>query len=66
MKFNCGKTWEERRNYKEEWHVWFAWHPARIGLEECVWLESVERKGTYRCDHECCYWTWKYRLKGSE
>lgn len=26
------------------WYKWFAWFPVRINDNECIWLETVERK----------------------
>ena len=38
------------------WHRWFAWYPVEVG-DSTVWLEFVERKGTW------CYdgLEWAYR-----
>jgi len=41
-----------------KWHLWFAWHPVRVGDGDVRWLEVVERlcrpsNGAFRC---------KYRL----
>jgi len=30
----------------ERWHRWFAWLPIEIG-GHWVWLEMIERKGTF-------------------
>ncbi len=43
MKFNCGKTFQEKKAERCTWHRWFAWHPVRVGAGECRWLEYVER-----------------------
>jgi hypothetical protein len=47
MKFDCGKTREEKRDKLTNWHKWYAWYPVRIGSHNCRWLEYVERKLTY-------------------
>lgn len=55
MRFNCGRTWEQRlaakkkaafaqKELDEVWHPVFAWLPVRIGANDCRWLETVERK----------------------
>jgi len=60
MRFNCGPTWEERCKRMEQWHSWYAWYPVRLPDGQCVWLETVRRKG--RCGRsqfgEC--WLWEY------
>ena len=66
MKLNCGPTWEEKRDARKEWHDWFAWYPVRIGSNHCRWLETVERKGTFRRKQWCEYedfWIYEYRVK---
>lgn len=57
MKFNCKKAVERRIT----WHTWFAWHPVRIGDEDCRWLEKVERRGTFEYDSQGGYWHYEYR-----
>lgn len=47
MKFNCGKTWKEKKADIEQWHLHFAWFPVRVGHRDCRWLEWVMRKGTW-------------------
>ena len=59
MRFNCGPTWAEKAFAKEQWHQWFAWHPVRVG-DECIWLETIYRKGTYHASI-AEVWTWEYR-----
>lgn len=48
MKFNCGPSYEVRRETERvrwfTWHRWFAWHPVRVGENDCRWLEYVDRK----------------------
>lgn len=32
------------------WHIWFAWHPAKIDIVngyKIIWLEKVLRKAIY-------------------
>ena len=63
MKFNCGRTWEEKRKAKEKWHKWFAWYPVNFGSNNCRWLETIERKGEYRLMTLVeCGWVYEYRL----
>lgn len=58
MKFNCGLSKKERKErgneaYAKEllritdWHDVFAWKPINIGLGNCRWLETVERRYVY-------------------
>lgn len=61
MKFNCGPTWQERRDAKQEWHLWFAWRPVRIASGDCRWLEYVWCKGTVRYSWLDEHWRWEYR-----
>ncbi len=47
MKFICGKR--ELRRYEkwresQDWHLWFAWRPVKVGYEDCRWCEYVWRK----------------------
>lgn len=54
MKFNCGKSREEKvrdhnarmlekaKSLREEWRRCFAWFPIRVGDNDCRWLEKVE------------------------
>ena len=41
MKFNCGKTWEEKRADLEQWNLYFAWFPVQVDPRDCRWLEWV-------------------------
>ena len=61
MKFDCGPTRKEREKVKERWHKWFAWCPVRLGERECVWLETVERKGIIQYTTSASWWSWEYR-----
>ncbi len=49
MKFDCGITYGEKckikRQWRENWHQWFALIPRRVGPRECRWLEHIERSG---------------------
>jgi len=63
MKFDCGKTPEERNAELKAWHDWFAWIPVRVGSHDCRWLEIVERKGTMTCGWGECFWRWEVRAK---
>lgn len=62
MKFNCGPTWEEKKAALEQWHPWFAWKPVRVGKRDCRWLETVNRKGTYKHSLYCNPWSWEYKV----
>jgi hypothetical protein len=68
MKINCGPTWGERRRAKEEWHRWFAWHPVRVASRHCLWLEFIERKGTYEgfIGDYANPWSFEYRPLSNE
>jgi len=64
MKFNCGPTAQELREREcqryfrmREWHIWYAWHPVRVGSGDCRWLEPVQRRRIYD--------EWQYRLPGA-
>lgn len=46
MKFDCGETFEEKRQRLEQWHPKFAWLPIRVTDHDCRWLEYVERRIT--------------------
>jgi hypothetical protein len=57
MEFNCGDP-----SRTEGWHRWFAWCPVRVESNKCVWLETIERKGTYHYAPGCGeWWTYEYR-----
>lgn len=58
MKLNCGHSAKARFRRKHMWHLWFAWHPVRVGPKDCRWLERVERKGRYCGLGD---WFWRYR-----
>jgi hypothetical protein len=46
----------------ENWHSYFAWLPTRINTKgDIIWLETVERKGTFLGDYYDGYWDWEYR-----
>lgn len=70
MKFNCGLTWDQKEvlrqqrreahlQYIRSWHPAFAWFPKRVGNNQCVWLESYERRWVtihnpnYSCHYTC-------------
>ena len=61
MKLNCGPTWDEKHQAKKEWHRHFAWLPRRVGPRECIWLETVERKGKWNAFYYGSCWDWEYR-----
>ena len=64
MIFSCGETWDAERARLSAWHKFFVLWPRTIGEKDgryrCVWLQPVERRGTY-CG---VYfgWEWEYRL----
>lgn len=61
MKLNCGISYAAKIRRLEDWHLWFAWKPVRVGEHDCRWLEYVERKGRY-CDAGWdAFWSWEYR-----
>lgn len=72
MKIRCGRyrriaadwIWA-RRNLKTEWHLWFAWHPVKIGKEDCRWLERVYRRLRVLDKFEFRYTYYEYRARGS-
>lgn len=66
MKFNCGPTWAEKKEAKEQWHPWFAWHPVRIGSGDCRWLETIERKGEYYIGGGGYLYMYRARVKQTE
>ena len=66
MKFKCGPTDNERgakTKHTAAWHAYFAWYPVRLESEQCAWLETVERKGTYVPASYAgdAYWMYEYR-----
>lgn len=58
MKLDCGPTVAEKRADREHWHLWFAWHPVRIGSHDCRWLEKVWRR--YKRDYNTGRWELKF------
>lgn len=57
MKFNCGRSWEEKAEAIMKWHRWFAWFPVTVGSKDCRWLEYVERRAFLLWDEV----VWEYR-----
>lgn len=47
---------------RSRWHRWFAVIPIAMTSNTVVWLEFVERKGTYRGDQLGGHWEWEYRF----
>ena len=65
MKWLTIHTWAYQIQQKSCWHFWFAWYPVTIkfrpdGARDKVWLEWVERKGTY--EPYFGDWSYEYRL----
>ena len=61
MKFNCGPTWQEKQQAKEQWHTWFVWFPVRVSSRDCRWLETVARIGKYDGYDDSMSWTYRAR-----
>lgn len=65
MKINCGPTPEERQaarlNAAQNWHPFFCLWPRRVGLGDCRWLETIERKGKSFSAGPYSFWLWEYR-----
>jgi len=59
MKWDCGETFEEKRERLRAWHRWFAWYPIKVADHDCRWLEFVERK------RFSSYEYWEYRARNS-
>lgn len=51
--------WRDDASELFAWHVWFAWHPVRVG-DERVWLEYVARRAVLTWDS----YYWEYRNVG--
>lgn len=65
MKFDCGETWNERKVRLSNWHKFFAIFPRRVGIHDCRWMETIERKGKLQGSWDGVDWYWEYRaLKG--
>jgi hypothetical protein len=60
MRFNCWPTAAQRTTVLQDWHLWFAWYPARVAPREMVWLETVRRKGLQHYGPGGGYWVWEY------
>jgi hypothetical protein len=45
---------------KQNWHRWFAWYGVHVN-GDTVWLEIVERKGTYHPDSCGGGYSYEYR-----
>lgn len=79
MKFNCGLSAKEKRDNAEvlrklryatlsDWHPFFAIIPRQVASNDCRWMETIERKGTYYVMERghagtCGIWSWEYRAK---
>jgi hypothetical protein len=61
VKFDCGPTRETKLERLQKWHLWFAWHPVRLGENDCRWLEWVQRKGKYWGNWAADGWDWEYQ-----
>ena len=60
MKFNCGLSYEDKREVYRKWHRWFAWYPIRLASKDCRWLEKLWRR-----DLTTVGWSplWEYKEK---
>jgi len=61
MKWDCGPTYSEWYEARQKWHLWFAWHPVRIGSHDCRWLEYLWRKGIPCGTSQGVMWDWLYK-----
>lgn len=66
MTFTKRNRLKDKKKKCTKWHVWFAWHPVVIavdddGVKTYAWLQNVARKGTYNCHWEGDWWNWKYK-----
>ena len=58
-----GKSNEQRAaavRRREHWHLWFAWRIVRLGTGRLVWLEKVQRKGTWGDGYDGGQWDYEY------
>lgn len=62
MKFDCGETEDEKHTRLSNWHKFFAIWPRRVGVHDCRWLETIERRGSsYTGGFYETLWIWTYR-----
>lgn len=65
MKFNCGETWEAKKERLGKWHPVFLLFPKtmeeRNGKYVCYWLTFIEGRASW--DGFWDRWHWEYRLK---
>jgi hypothetical protein len=61
----------KRREYKENWHNWFAWYPVIIYENKktkkryWAWLEIVKRKGELK-GFDGAMWFYEYSTKNDQ
>lgn len=73
MRLHCGPTRAERtlvreteqREYLTQWHPFFCLLPRRVG-HECVWLETIQRKGRQDYSGYNLVWFFEYRFNPIE
>ena len=65
VKFLTHDERQARYQARKQWHTWYAWRPAYVHDLGIVWLETVERKGTYSDDSMGGCWWYDYRPLGS-
>jgi len=72
MKYTFGFDSLRNMKKKEEWHVWFAWHPVTIsvnresGKKTLVIFQKVLRRGWYRYGIYHSYYEWSYKELNDE
>jgi hypothetical protein len=57
MKLNCGLSPQDKWKARQEWHLFFAIWPRRVGKLDCRAFETIERRRVNR--H--AYSEWEYR-----
>ncbi len=58
------KTHEQHKvavKRREDWHLWFAWHPIQLNTGRTCWLQKRYRKGEYCCSYDGGSWEYEYR-----
>ena len=68
MHWWTARTWGNGLYEKQQWHLWFAWHPVVVythkpeGVQQKVWLQTIWRCGEYKRGREAAYWSYVYSL----
>jgi hypothetical protein len=71
MEWINGETQESKIIRKQKWHKWFAWFPVVVEYviidkkirKVKIWLDYVNRKGTYHTNPFCYDATWTYEYE---